>query len=78
MAPCKPDRDLNMLNLTKVEGMLYETLKEGIDWRYETYKEYLDLLDKKKLVLNICSYIGHSAIRIWIWESIYGKKSKRE
>ena len=66
MAPCKPEhRDLNMLNLTKVEGMPYETLKEGIDWRYETYKEYLDLLDKKKLALNICSYIGHSAIRIW-------------
>ena len=51
MAPCKPEhRDLNMLNLTKVEGMPYETLKEGIDWRYETYKEYLDLLDKKNLL----------------------------
>ena len=54
-----------MLNLTKVEGMPYNTLKEGIDWSYESYKEYLNLLERKKLALNICSYIGHSAVRIW-------------
>ena len=66
IAPCKPeDRDLNMLNLTKVEGMPYNTLKEGIDWDYESYKEYLNLLERKKLALNISSYIGHSAVRIW-------------
>ena len=66
IAPCKPeDRDLNMLNLTKVEGMPYNTLKEGIDWSYESYKEYLNLLERKKLALNISSYIGHSAVRIW-------------
>ena len=66
LAPCKPEhRDLNMLNLTKVEGMSYDTLREGIDWSYQTYKEYLDLLERKNLALNICSYIGHSATRIW-------------
>ena len=66
IAPCKPEhRDLNMLNLTKVEGMSYNTLKEGIDWSYESYKEYLNLLESKKLALNTCSYIGHSAVRIW-------------
>ena len=66
IAPCKPEhRDLNMLNLTKVEGMPYNTLKEGIDWNYQSYSEYLNLLEKKKLALNVCSYVGHSAIRIW-------------
>ena len=66
LAPCKPEhRDINMQNLTKVEGMPYKTLKEGIDWSYITYNEYLNLLEKKNLALNICSYIGHSAIRIW-------------
>ncbi|MBV68588.1 MAG: hypothetical protein CMJ08_02160 [Pelagibacterales bacterium] len=66
IAPCKPEhRDLNMLNLTKVEGMPYNTLKKGIDWSYETYSEYLNLLERKKLAINICSYIGHSATRIW-------------
>ncbi len=66
IAPCKPEhRELNIKNLTKVEGMPYNTLKEGIDWGYESYHEYLSLLENKNLALNICSYIGHSALRIW-------------
>ena len=66
IAPCrKQDRDLNMKNLTKVEGMSYQTLKKGIDWSYKTYSDYLKLLEGKNLSLNICSYIGHSALRIW-------------
>ena len=66
IAPCKPKhRELNIKNLTKVEGMPYNTLKKGIDWNYESYNEYLSLLQNKNLALNICSYIGHSALRIW-------------
>ena len=45
--------------------MPYNTLKKGIDWNYESYHEYLSLLESKNLALNICSYIGHSALRIW-------------
>ena len=66
IAPCKQEhRELNIRNLTKVEGMPYETLKQGIDWSYLTYPEYIKLLENKKLALNICSYIGHSALRVW-------------
>ena len=66
IAPCKQEhRELNIKNLTKVEGMSYNTLKKGIDWNYESYPEYLSLLQNKNLALNICSYIGHSALRIW-------------
>ena len=66
IAPCKPEhRELNIKNLTKVEGMPYQTLKVGIDWNYQSYQEYMRLLENKKLALNICSYIGHSALRIW-------------
>ncbi len=66
IAPCKKKhRELNMRNLQKVEGMPYHTLKEGIDWNFKTYSDYLKLLEHKKLKLNICSYVGHSALRIW-------------
>ena len=66
IAPCRvEDRDLNMRNLQKVEGMSYEALKKGIDWSFNTYQEYLRLLESKKLFLNVCSFIGHSALRIW-------------
>ena len=63
IAPCKvKHREINMRNLQKVEGMPYETLKKGIDWNFKTYSEYLSLLERKKPKLNICSYIGHSAV----------------
>ena len=66
LAPCKlAHRDLNMQNLIKVEGMPFNALKNGMDWSYETYGDYLNLLEKKNLALNICSYVGHSAVRIW-------------
>ena len=81
IAPCKPNhRELNIKNLTKVEGMPYNTLKEGIDWGYESYHEYLSLLQNKNLALNICSYIGHSALRIWTMgkEAMKRKASEEE
>ena len=42
IAPCRPaDRDLTMRNLTHVEGMSLEVLREGIEWGFETFPEYL-------------------------------------
>ncbi len=80
IAPCRrKDRDLNMQNLTKVEGMPYKALKKGIDWNYNTYAEYLKLLENKNLSINIASYIGHSALRIWcMGEDAMKRKAKEE
>src|SRR5262249_26469527 len=45
IAPCKPrDREITMRNLTHVEGMSLDVLRRGIDWSFETFPEYLDLL----------------------------------
>ena len=67
IAPCKPaDRDMTMRNLTQVEGMSLEVLKSGIDWGFETFAEYLDLLRSKGCVVNIAAYIGHSSVRTWV------------
>ncbi len=79
IAPCRPEhRELNIKNLTKVEGMPYKTLKAGIDWKYETYAEYMKLLESKSLALNICSYVGHSALRIWAMGEDAMKREARE
>ena len=79
IAPCKQEhRELNIKNLTKVEGMPYNTLKKGIDWNYKSYHEYLSLLESKNLALNICSYIGHSALRIWTMGEEAMKRRARE
>ena len=40
IAPCRPqDRELTMRNLTQVEGMSLDVLRDGIDWRFETFPD---------------------------------------
>jgi len=65
IAPCKPEhRDLTMRNLEHVEGMPLEALRTGVDWGFETYPEYLDLLERKGSVPNVASFCGHSSVRV--------------
>ena len=65
IAPCKPQhRDLTLRNLGQVEGMPLEAMQSGIDWRFETYREYLDLLERKGSVPNVASFCGHSSVRV--------------
>ena len=65
IAPCKPEhRDLTMRNLEHVEGMPLEALRAGVDWSFESYPEYLDLLERKGSVPNVASFCGHSSVRV--------------
>jgi len=67
IAPCKPsDRDLTMRNLTQVEGMSLEVLRQGVDWSFETFPQYLELIRRKGSAVNIAAYIGHSSVRTWV------------
>lgn len=67
IAPCKPaDRDATMRNLTQVEGMSLDVLRQGIDWSFETFPEYLALLERKGCVVNLAAYCGHSSVRTWV------------
>jgi N-acyl-D-aspartate/D-glutamate deacylase len=38
----------------------------GIDWRWETFREYLDVLETLPKGINYGGYIGHSALRTWV------------
>lgn len=67
IAPCKEgDRDLVMKNLTQVEGMSLDALREGIDWSFETFPEYVDMLRGKGVVPNVACFLGHSSIRTYV------------
>jgi N-acyl-D-amino-acid deacylase len=67
IAPCKPqDREITMRNLTQVEGMSLDVLRQGIDWDFETFPEYLALLRRKGSAVNLAAYIGHSSVRTWV------------
>jgi N-acyl-D-aspartate/D-glutamate deacylase len=67
IAPCRPpDRDLTMRNLTHVEGMSLDALRHGIDWGFESFPEYLDMLEKKGVGPNVACYVGHSSVRTFV------------
>jgi N-acyl-D-aspartate/D-glutamate deacylase len=67
IAPCRPgDRDITMRNLTQVEGMSLAALREGIRWEFESFPEYLALLERNGVVPNVVAFAGHSSIRTWV------------
>ena len=67
IAPCRPqDRELTMRNLTQVEGMSLDVLRDGIDWRFETFPEYMAMLKQKGCAINIAAYVGQSSVRTWV------------
>jgi N-acyl-D-aspartate/D-glutamate deacylase len=67
IAPCKPaDRDLTMRHLTHVEGMSLDALRAGIRWGFESFPQYLDMLQSQGVGPNVACFAGHSAIRTFV------------
>ena len=67
IAPCRPgDRELIMRNLTQVEGMSLDVLRQGIAWEFETIPEYLDFLDRRGSLVNLAAFVGHSSLRTFV------------
>jgi N-acyl-D-aspartate/D-glutamate deacylase len=67
IAPCKPaDRELVMKNLTQVEGMSLEVLRQGIRWDFETIPQYFDMLERQGSAVNIAGFVGHSSVRTYV------------
>lgn len=67
IAPCRPaDRERIMRNLTQVEGMSLDVLRQGIRWDFETIPEYLEMLGRQGAVPNVAAFAGHSSIRTWV------------
>jgi len=64
IAPATPEaRETIVRNLSVVEAMDLDSLLAGIDWSFESFGEYLDLLERKGVVPNVAAYASHSAIR---------------
>jgi N-acyl-D-amino-acid deacylase len=67
IAPCRAgDRDLTLRALTHVEGMSLDALRAGVRWDFETYPEYLDAMERRGVVPNVASFVGHSSVRTYV------------
>jgi N-acyl-D-amino-acid deacylase len=64
IAPCPAAlRETMVKNLSVVEGMDLNALLHGTRWEFETFGEYLDLLERVRPCANVGVLAGHSTIR---------------
>jgi N-acyl-D-aspartate/D-glutamate deacylase len=56
-------RDLILRNLSVVEGMDLDALRNGVQWQFESFAEYMDTLRRIGPYTNVAVLAGHSVIR---------------
>ena len=67
LAPCREsEADLVMRNLERAEDISRAAMKAGIKWRWETFPEFLDVLDSLPKGINYAGYMGHCALRTYV------------
>src|SRR5580658_8391637 len=66
-APARPDRHDWLIGLMEgVEDIPGTALSEGITWDWETFPEYLDVLDGKRWTVDVGTQIAHGAVRSYV------------
>lgn len=64
-APVKPaDRNRLIELMEGVEDIPAPALHEGLDFRWESFAEYLDVLEQRPRDADICALLPHAAIRV--------------
>ncbi|QQS14700.1 MAG: amidohydrolase family protein [Rhodospirillales bacterium] len=67
LAPCREaEADLVFRNLERAEDISRQAMLAGIKWRWETFPEFLDVLDTLPKGINYSGYMGHSALRTYV------------
>jgi N-acyl-D-amino-acid deacylase len=68
IAPTRPqDRELIVQTLERVEGMDAAALREGLaSWGFESFGEYLDVVTKKGVSINVAAMLGHTPVRTYV------------
>jgi N-acyl-D-aspartate/D-glutamate deacylase len=64
IAPTRPEhRDTIIRVLENVEGMPLDALEAGIRWEFESFPEYLDVVDATATRANTAVLLGHTPLR---------------
>jgi N-acyl-D-aspartate/D-glutamate deacylase len=67
-----------MRNLTQVEGMSLDVLRQGIAWDFETFPEYMSQLRRTGSAVNVAAYVGHSSVRTYVMGSDASRRAANE
>ncbi|MFN7929127.1 MAG: amidohydrolase family protein [Blastocatellia bacterium] len=66
-APCRRDQHELLIHLMEgVEDIPHPVLVEGLPWTWESYPEYLDFLAGRSYDMDVCGYLPHAAIRVFV------------
>jgi N-acyl-D-aspartate/D-glutamate deacylase len=66
-APVAPDRHQFLIELLEgVEDIPGTALTEGMTWGWETFPEYLDLLDRLTWTVDVGTQVPHAALRTYV------------
>jgi N-acyl-D-aspartate/D-glutamate deacylase len=65
-APVRPGQEDWLIGLMEgVEDIPGTALTEGISWGWETYPEYLDVIEKQEFAIDVGSQIAHGSVRAY-------------
>lgn len=66
-APCRAEQhDLLIRLMEGVEDIPHPVLVDGVPWSWETYPEYLRFLAGRRYDMDICGYVPHAALRVYV------------
>jgi N-acyl-D-aspartate/D-glutamate deacylase len=66
-APAQPDRHDWLISLLEgVEDIPGTALAEGMTWGWETFPEYLDVLDRHRWTVDVGTQVPHAALRTFV------------
>ena len=66
-APCHQEQRDWLIGLMEgVEDIPGTALHEGIDWRWETFPEYLDALERTPMAIDVGTQVPHGAVRAYV------------
>ena len=66
-APVKPkDRDWLLDLMDAVEDIPAIAMSAGMEWKWETFPEYLDAIDGKPRIMDVITQVPHCALRTYV------------
>ncbi len=66
-APCRPHQRQTLVAFMEgVEDIPGAVLDEGLPWTWESFEDYMDLLDARAYDLDVAAQVPHSPVRIFV------------
>jgi N-acyl-D-aspartate/D-glutamate deacylase len=67
LAPCREaEVDFVFRNLERAEDISRDAMLTAIEWKWESFPEFLDAVDGLPKGMNYAGYVGHSALRTYV------------